>query len=78
MYISLYANYRLFLSDFNVNLEFSEISNFMKIRRVGTELFREVGRTDMYEPTVALRNFTSAPKKRLSPSNKSCSVTGNV
>jgi len=47
MYISLYVKYRLFLSDLKENLEFSQISNFMKIRRVGTELFREVGRTDM-------------------------------
>jgi len=53
MYISLHIKYRLFDSDFNVNLEFSQISNFMKIRRTGTELFREDGRTDMTKPTVA-------------------------
>jgi len=72
MHTSLRIKYQLFVSDFKVNLEFSEISNFMKIRRVGTELFREDGRTDMTKATVALRNFTNAPK------NKSCSVTGNV
>jgi hypothetical protein len=66
------------VSDFNVNLEFSQISNFMKIRRLGAGLFREDGRTDMTKLTVALRNFASAPKQRLLPSNKYCSVTGNV
>jgi len=78
MYISLHVRYRLFASDFNMNLEFSQISNFVKIRRVGTELFLEEGRIDMTKPTVALRSFTRAPKKRLLPLNKSCSVTGNV
>ena len=66
------------LSVFNVNLEFSQISDFIKIRRVGAELFREDGRTDMTKLTVTLRNFARAPKKRLLPSNKSCSVRGNV
>jgi hypothetical protein len=78
MYIGLRVKYRLFVSDFNVNLEFSQISDYMEIRSVGAELIREDGRTDMAKLTVALRSFASAPKKRLLPSNKPCSVTGNV
>jgi len=66
------------VSDFNVNLEFSQITNLMKIHRVGNELFREDGRTDMTQLTVALRNFASAPEERLLPSNKSFNVTGNI
>jgi hypothetical protein len=39
----------------------------MKIRQVGTELFRADGHTDVTQLTVALRNFTNAPKKPLFP-----------
>jgi len=53
MYIGLRVKYPLFLSDFNKTWIFSadfrkntQISNFMKIRRVGAELFRADGRTD--------------------------------
>jgi hypothetical protein len=40
--------------------------NFMKIRRVGAELFREDGRTDrqtdMTKLIITFRNFANAPK----------------
>jgi len=48
----------------------AQISNFIKIRPVGSELLhadgqtdgRTVGRTDMTKLTVAFRNFLNAPK----------------
>ena len=44
----------------------TQISNFMKIRPVGAELFhadvRTEGQTDMTKLIFALRNFTNAPK----------------
>jgi hypothetical protein len=51
-------------------VEKSWISNFMKIRPVGAELFRADGRTDgrtdrqtdMTELTAAFDNYTNAPK----------------
>ena len=42
-----------------------QISNFMKIRPVGAELFHADGRTDMTKLIVAFRNFANAPKKWL-------------
>jgi hypothetical protein len=42
----------------------TEISNFMKIRPVGTELLRADGRTDMMKPIVAFPNFVKAPKNK--------------
>jgi len=39
------------------------ISNFMKIRPVGAELFRADGRTDVTKLTVVLGNFVNTPKK---------------
>ena len=39
----------------------------MKIRQVGTELFRADRRTDMTKLTVAFRNFVNAPKSMLIP-----------
>jgi len=77
MYISLRANYRLFMSDFNNTRIFlgsfsknPQISNFMKVRRVGAELFRADrrrggqtdGRTDMRKLMVAFCNFANALK----------------
>ena len=53
MYTSLHVKYALFLTDFNETRNFldrfskiSYISNFMKIRPVGAELFHVDGRTD--------------------------------
>ena len=56
-------------SDFNASWNFSTdfrkipISNFMKIRSVGTELFHAGGRTDGRRHfEVTFRNFANAPK----------------
>jgi len=49
-----------FLNRFSKN---TQISNFMKIRPVGAELFHADGQTDMTEPIVAFRNFANASKK---------------
>jgi hypothetical protein len=74
MYISLHAKYPLFSSHFNETLVFldrfsknSHISNFLKIRPVGAELFHADGQTDgrtekRTEKTqliVAFRNFAN-------------------
>jgi hypothetical protein len=55
---------------FLIRLEFSRqifeetsISNLMKIRSVGAELFLADGRTDITKLIVAFRNFVNAPKK---------------
>ena len=40
----------------------TEMSNFMKIRSVGAELFHADGRTDMTKLTAAFRNFANASK----------------
>ena len=47
-------------------LKNTQISNFIKIRPVGGELFRADGQTDMTKVTVVFRNFANAPK------NSSC------
>jgi hypothetical protein len=56
MYIGLQVQYLLFQSDFNATLIFpkdfqkiTQISNFMKIRPVGADMFHADGRTDMAE-----------------------------
>jgi len=46
----------------------------MKIRRVGAELFRADGRTDMTKLIVAFRNFTNEPKKVRNLRNSSSSA----
>jgi len=40
----------------------TQISDFMKTRPVGTELFHAHKRTDMTKLIVAFRNFEKAPK----------------
>ena len=40
----------------------TQVSNFVKIRTVGAELFHADGRTDMTELIVAFRNFANALK----------------
>jgi hypothetical protein len=70
MYIDHRVKYPLFLSDFDENLIFCtdsrknpQITNFMKIRPVGAELFHADGRTDREtDIIVAFRNFVKAPK----------------
>jgi hypothetical protein len=52
MYIGLHVKYPLFLSDLNSLDSFSknpQISNFMKIRPVGAELFHADIRTDIQD-----------------------------
>jgi hypothetical protein len=64
-YISFHVKYPPFLSDFNETWylwESTQISNFMKIRPVGAELFHADGWTDMKKLIVAFRNFANAPK----------------
>ena len=40
----------------------TEISNFIKIRSVGAELFCADGQMDVLTLIVAIRNFANAPK----------------
>jgi len=40
----------------------TQVSNFMKIRPVGAELFHTDGRTDMTKLIVVFRNFANAHK----------------
>jgi len=82
--------YLLFLSDLKLmKMEFSlhtlkafQISKFMKIRPLRTELFRADGRTDgeteLTKLIVAFRNFAKAPKKYYSTlpiSRSPCTVS---
>ena len=64
MYIGLHVKCPLLLSDFSETLIFStnfrkkntRMSNFMKIRPGGAELFHVDGQTDVTKLIVALRN----------------------
>ena len=63
MYTGLHAKHPLFLSYFNETWIFlnriwknTQISNFMKIRPVGAELFHADRRTDMTKPLGAFRS----------------------
>jgi len=67
MYTGLHLKYLLFLSDFKWAFNFldrfsknNQISNFMKIRTVGADLFHADGQTGGYNK--ANRNFENAPK----------------
>jgi hypothetical protein len=52
----------------------TQLSNFMKIRQVGTQLFhadgRKDGQTEMTKLVVVFRNFLQAPKKVGEPLHK--------
>jgi hypothetical protein len=41
--------------------KYGQMSNFMKIRPVGAELFHADGRTDMTKLRVAFRGYANAP-----------------
>jgi len=69
MYMGLHVKYRLFWLDFNETWILwtgfriiPPVSNFMKIRPVGAELFRADGRTAMMTVIVAFRTFVKANK----------------
>ena len=69
MYIDLHVKCPVILSHFNENLNFldkfsknTEISNLMKVRSVGAELFHADGWTDMTKVIVAFRTSLNAPK----------------
>jgi hypothetical protein len=42
--------------------KYSQISNFVKIRLLGAELFHADWQTDMKQLIAAFRNFANAPK----------------
>jgi hypothetical protein len=68
----LHVKYSLFLSDFtetwisstNVSKN-TQISNFIKIRPVGAEMFHADGQTDMPQVIIAFRKFANAPEEVL-------------
>jgi hypothetical protein len=68
MYKRLHVKDPLFSSGFNYTFILqtcssnTQISNFVKIRPVGAELFGADGQTDMTKLIVAFRNFTNGPK----------------
>jgi len=51
----------IFLDSFSKN---SKISNFVKTRPVGSDLFHADGRTVMSKLVVAFHKFVNTPKKR--------------
>jgi len=70
MYIGLRVKWPLFLSDLGLDFKFlyrisknQQISNAMKTRPAGAELFNADGRTDMTKLIPAFRNFANAPEK---------------
>ena len=70
MWKRLHVKYPWFLSDFIETSIFStdfleiEISNFIRIRPVGAELFYAEGQTDMKKLIVSFRNFANASKNQ--------------
>ena len=70
MCTGLNVKYPVFLSYFNKTGFFptdfrkkkKQISNFMKICRVGAEMLHADGRTDMTKLIVAFENFAKTPK----------------
>jgi hypothetical protein len=43
----------------------TEIPNFVKIRKVGTDVFHADRRTDMTKLIVCFRNFSNVPKNNI-------------
>jgi len=70
--IVTFQHYMNFLNTFSKN---PEVSDFMKIRPVGAELFHADGRTDMTKLIVAFRYFVEAPKQRLLSSARTRTVS---
>ena len=71
MNIGLHIKYPLLLLCFNETVNsldrFSkntQMSNLIKIRPVGAELFHSDGQTDMLKLIVSFRNFTNAPNTK--------------
>jgi hypothetical protein len=71
MCIGLYVKYPLLLSNFDETWIFfvdrvsknTQISNLMKIRLMGPELFHVERRIDTAKPIVAFRNVVNTPNK---------------
>jgi hypothetical protein len=57
-----YSRQALYTLLFQRNVREILISNFVKIRPVGAELFRADGQTDTTKQIVAFHNFTNGPK----------------
>jgi hypothetical protein len=77
MCVGLHVKCRLLLSDFNGTLIFlgrfsknTQISNSIKIRQIGAELFRADWQTGMTKLIVALRNIANARKNSVPSSVK--------
>jgi hypothetical protein len=69
VYIGIYINYPLLVSDFNKTLIFSavfskngQIPNFMEICAVSAEMFHVNPQRDITKLVVALRNFANMSK----------------
>jgi len=82
--IDLHVKYPLYSSDFNENWTFLtdfrkhfQISNFMKIRPVGAELFHEEGQTDMTKLIVTFSSSANAPKIYAILWNLQCTAEGS-
>ena len=65
MYIGLRVKYSLFLFNFNISGQFFEkkLSNFMKIRPMGADMFHADRWTDMTKLIVVFCNFAKTPNK---------------
>ena len=69
MCMGLHVKYPLFFVSFYSNLNFidkfsksTQVSNFIEIHQLETELFRIEGRRDVTKVIVAFRNFANTPK----------------
>ena len=62
----------IFLDRFS---EHPHISNFMKIRQLGAELFHADGQTDMTTLRVAVRKFANVPKNHSDSTTSSAELS---